>query len=92
MSEFNLEHTIATFKKNRAGATVRIALATVDDCKLLDVREMRVDEGGTYKATKKGLCVVLSKLDELIAALVKARASAVELGWLEDAHSQRRAA
>jgi hypothetical protein len=89
-STFNIEATVAMLKKNRGGDVLRVALATVGDGKMLDVRQMFVPEGSTeYTATKKGFAVSVSKLDELISALIAAKRKCIELGWL---HEDRKAA
>jgi len=82
---FKIETTVAMLRKNRGGDVLRVALATVGDGKLLDVRQMWCQEGSEeYSATKKGFAVSVRKLDELIAALNAARSKALELGWLDE--------
>jgi hypothetical protein len=84
-STFNIEATVAMLKKNRGGDVLRVALATVGDGKLVDVRQLFVPEGSKeYTATRKGFAVSVRKLDELISALVVAKRKAVELGWLDE--------
>lgn len=84
-SAFKIEETIAMLRKNRGGDVLRVALATVGDGQLVDVRQMWVPEGASeYQATKRGFTVSVRKLDEVIDALVKARARAVELGWITE--------
>jgi hypothetical protein len=80
---FTIAETVAMLRKNRGGDVLRVALATVDETKLIDVRQMFCPQGATqYQATKKGFAVSIRKLDDLIAALVAARRKAIELGWV----------
>lgn len=90
---FKIETVVAMLRKNRGGDVLRVALATIGNHKLLDVRQMFVPEGAKeYTATKKGFAVAVLKLDELIAALCSARTKALELGWIDGAPASRKRA
>jgi hypothetical protein len=74
---------IAKFWKSRSRSEhIQVSIFQWHELPLVDVRVF-VDEGGISKPSKKGVCLNINKSDQLVAALVKARAKAVALGWLE---------
>lgn len=74
---------IATIGKN-ASQEVRVSLSEYRGHHNLDVRVYApYGEGGERGPTKKGVSLKLSKIDELMDALLQARIEAERLGLLE---------
>jgi hypothetical protein len=74
---------VSKFWKSRSRSEhVQVSIFQWHKLPLVDVR-IFIDEAGISKPSKKGVCLSLHKVDELLAALQKARAKGVALGWLE---------
>lgn len=67
---------------------VRVRLTAFNDHDLVDLRVFSL-EGGEAKPTRSGVCVNVSTLPELRAALDKAEREARRLGLLEDVTPRR---
>ena len=79
---------IAEFWKNQRGFSVRVELTTYEGQDLVDVRSYATAADGTMQPTRKGISLSIRKLPELLAALVKARDKAAELGLLDEDGAQ----
>jgi hypothetical protein len=73
--------TIAEFPKNRT-ETVVVALTEFNGLDLIDVRIHGAYDGGEHRATRKGVSLRVGLLDDLIAALSRARDEAERRGLI----------
>lgn len=72
---------IAILPKN-SQEEVHVALDHYAGRNLIDIRVFARWAGNeTHGPTKKGVSIAPARLDDLIAALVEAKARAIELGW-----------
>ncbi len=74
--------TIAEFKKNGRGETVRVSLSRLNGTVIADIRTYFLDKSGNSQASKKGLALLVTKLPELADALQKAVTEARQRGVL----------
>jgi transcriptional coactivator p15 (PC4) len=75
--------TVASFWKNRRHDAVVVRLTTYEGFNLVDLRTHFSASDGTLKPTSKGLAIVVNRLPDLLAAVTKAHAKAIELGLLK---------
>jgi hypothetical protein len=73
---------VATIGKNSL-EEIRVTFSEYMGSHLLDVRTFSAFAGEEKRATKKGICLKVEKLPELITALQTAQAEASRLGLLE---------
>ena len=78
---------ISKFWKNRRHDAIIVSLSTFEDRNLVDLR-MHAMKEGRLVPTPKGLAMVVRRLPELAAAVMKALEKARELGLLESDESQ----
>jgi hypothetical protein len=74
---------IASFWRNRRGEAVVVQLREYEGRALVDVRVNFSAPDGHLRPTPKGLSIVVARLPQLAAALVKAEKKARELGLLD---------
>lgn len=74
---------IAKFWKNRRGEAVIVSLSTYEGHNLVDLRTHGTDRTGRLVPTTKGLAIVVLRLPDLAAAVIKALAKARELGLVD---------
>jgi hypothetical protein len=79
---------VASFWKNRRHDAVVISLQSFQGRNLVDVRMHAMHRDGTLKPTGKGVAMVVLRLPELLAAVTKAHAKAVELGLLDEGEAE----
>jgi hypothetical protein len=77
---------VAKFWKNRRHDAVVVSLSTYEGKNIVDVR-MHVMTNGRLLATPKGVAMVVLRLPELLAAVTKAHAKAVQLGLLDESEA-----
>lgn len=73
---------VAEFWKSRDKNSVRVTLCTYEGHNIVDVRLHFVADDGRMLPTRRGLALPILRLPELEAAIVKATATARELGLL----------
>lgn len=76
------------FWKNRSGASVRVTVQTFDGTNVVDIRQCFTNPEGKSQPTKKGICMSVLRLPDLVDALTKARDRAIELGLIKAEHGQ----
>lgn len=74
---------IASFWKNRRHDAVVVTLETFKERNVVNVRQHMMSREGKLVPTSKGITLVIPRLPELSAALVKALAKAQALGLLD---------
>ena len=72
---------VSEFWKNRGGESIRVTLATYQSRNIVDVRVFH-SEQGRRKPTQRGIAADIKHLVPLKAALLKAEATARELGLI----------
>jgi hypothetical protein len=82
---------ICDIRKNKQ-ESARIQLRTFEATRLVDVRCYVHREDGEMLPSKKGICVRVQLLDELIQALCDARTAARQMGWVSEDPEKRKAA
>jgi Transcriptional Coactivator p15 (PC4) len=75
---------VASFWKNRRHDAIVVSLSTFKGKNLVDLRMHAMNKAGQLQPTPKGVAMVVLRLPELLAAVTKAHAKAVELGLLDD--------
>ena len=86
-NEVIMKQTIAEFKKNSKGEKVRIALSEYNGHDLVDIRIFfEPKEGGELKPTKKGICISVHKLADLINGLKLAGRTARDNGIFDESN------
>ena len=73
---------VGSFWRNRRGESIRVSLSTYENHNLLDVRQCFTANDGRTQGTKKGICVSILRLPELITVLRRAERRAIDLGLL----------
>lgn len=73
---------VAKFFANRKGDVVIVSLREFEGMPLLDIRKHYADGSGFLRPTRKGIAVVIRRLPDLAAAIMKAEKTARELGLL----------
>jgi len=76
---------IAKFWKNRRHDAIVVTLETYKERNIINVRQHMMNREGKLLPTGKGIALVVLRLPELSAAIVKALAKAQELGLLDGA-------
>lgn len=74
---------VARFWRNRRGEAVVVSLREYQGRALADLRVNFSAQDGRLQPTRKGLCVVVARLPDLLAAVTKAHSRAIELGLLK---------
>ena len=74
---------ISKFWKNRRHDAIVVSLSTYEGCNLVDVRTHTMKDGHLVP-TPKGVAMVVRRLPDLAAAVMKALAKAKELGLIDD--------
>ena len=73
----------AQFWRNRSGEALRIELRSIDEVDIVEISGWRPDRNGVMQPVAgKGVACVVSRLPELVRALVRAQRKAEELGLL----------
>ncbi len=70
------------FWRDRAGRAIFTRLTTYEGCNLVDIRTFTTGADGTMRPDKGVTCSV-TRLPDLLKALRKAQAKAVELGLID---------
>jgi hypothetical protein len=76
--------TVAEFWRNRGGESVRIELREYEGHVVVDVRVHFPDATGILRPSKKGVCLTIHKLPELVRGISKALTRARELNLIAD--------
>ena len=74
---------VGQFHRNRRGEVVRVSLSTYENRNICDVRVYFTGKDGLPLPTKKGVCISVLRIPELLAALTKAQQQSVDLGLVE---------
>ncbi|HEX3945337.1 MAG TPA: transcriptional coactivator p15/PC4 family protein [Rhizomicrobium sp.] len=85
------DRVVRDIRKN-SKETARIQLRTYEGVKLIDIRAYTIPTDGDPLPTKKGICLNVQCLRELIGALSEAEIIARQMGWLPVDPPQRKAA
>jgi hypothetical protein len=86
------DRVIRDIRKNK-NENARVQLRTYEGVKLIDIRAFTIPaDGSDPLPTKKGICLNVQCLRELIEALSEAETIARQMGWLGPAIPQRKAA
>jgi hypothetical protein len=75
---------VAKFWRNRRGESIHVILKEFEGRAIIDIRTHFTDRSGITQPTRRGLALLVAKLPELLKAIQKANARAVELGLLDD--------
>jgi hypothetical protein len=75
---------VAEFWANRRGESLRVQLRMFEGVPLIDLRKFYTGAEGKLLPTKKGLSLVIRRLPDLAAAIVKAERVARELGLIRE--------
>jgi hypothetical protein len=84
------DRVVRDIRKNK-NESARIQLRTYEGVKLIDIRAYAIQADGTLHPSKKGICLNVNCLRELIEALAEAETIARQMGWIAP-DSQRKAA
>lgn len=80
---------VAQFFKNRRKDIIRATLKTYEGTPLIDLRQFYTDKEGKVQPSGKGIAVHVRRLPELLDALRKAHAKAIELGLIGNAEAEQ---